>query len=1063
MPRSTFMPSHNSENQPQEMGSQEALPQMRQKAEKSAVECEVNRKRIHTLSQGKGDHGKGILYWMSRDHRTVDNWALLYGQRLALKHRLPLHVCFCLVPQFLDATIRHFGFMLKGLQEVEAECQALNIQFHLLKGEAPTVLPQFVSQNAIGTVVTDFSPLRLPCSWVENVQKALPEEVSFFQVDAHNIVPVWETSNKLEKRAFIIRGKLMSKLGEFLTEFPPVVKHPFICSKPCSSINWDEVYMWLECDRSVPEVTWAKPGTSSGMKMLQDFIQNRLEMYAEKKNDPTVDAMSNLSPWLHFGQVSPQRCILEVKQFSGNYPQSVDMFIKVTFIWRELAEHFCKYCPHYDSLKGAQEWARKTLEIHSHDQRPYIYSEGELESAKTHDHLWNDAQKQLVKEGKMHGFLRMYWAKKILEWTQSPEEALRIAIHLNDKYELDGQDPNGYAGCMWAICGIHDRAFNERPIYGKIRCTSYEGSKRKFNVNAILMKDGSICKQRRVWTRASLDQMASRNLKFRPTYVPPQGSQTQSWEMSLQEALPQMQKAGKSAVECDFNEKRIRTLSCGKGDHGKGIIYWMSRDQRVMDNWALLYGQRLALKHRLPLHVCFCLVPQFLDATIRHFGFMLKGLQEVEAECQALNIQFHLLKGEAPTVLPQFVSQNAIGTVVTDFSPLRLPCSWVESVRKGLPEDVSFFQVDAHNIVPVWETSNKLEKRAYIIREKLMSKLGEFLTEYPPVVKHPFICSKPSNSINWDEVYMWLECDRSVPEVTWAKPGTSAGMRMLQDFIQNRLKMYAEKRNDPTVDAMSNLSPWLHFGQVSPQHCILEVKQFSGKYPKSVDKFIDEAFIWRELAENFCTYCFHYDSLEGAEEWAQKSLVIHSHDQRPYIYSEDKLESGETHDHLWNSAQEQLVKEGKMHGFLRMYWGKKILEWTQSPEEALRIAIYLNDKYELDGRDPNGYAGCMWAICGVLDREFDERPIYGKIRYMSYEGSKRKFNYFDDTLIVTCKDGPVGIDESGDGLKDSAIAESTKVKSARKHPLYLDLKMFLCFVREVEEHLLLAAAACLLT
>ncbi|CAG0888693.1 unnamed protein product [Darwinula stevensoni] len=507
--------------------------------------------------------------------------------------------------------------------------------------------------------------------------------------------------------------------------------------------------------------------------------------------------------------------------------------------------------------------------------------------------------------------------------------------------------------------------------------------------------------------------MDPRKIKSRATFSPSCNSKKQKTDFSSQEALPKTGETGKSAVEYDFNKKRVRILSLGQDFEEKGVLYWMSRDQRVMDNWALLYGQHLALKHRLQFHVCFCLVPQFLDATIRHFGFMLKGLQEVEAECQALNIQFHLLKGEAPTVLPQFISQNAIGTVVTDFSPLRLPCSWVESVQKGLPEDVSFFQVDAHNIVPVWETSNQLERKIYITQDKLRGKLADFLSEFPPVVKHPFICSKPCSSINWDEVYMWLECDRSVPEVTWAKPGTSAGMRMLQDFIQNRLKMYAEKRNDPTVDATSNLSPWLHFGQVSPQRCILEVKQLSETYPQSVDKFINEAFIWRELAEHFCTYCPHYDSLEGAEEWARTTLEIHSQDRRPYIYSEGELESGKTHDHLWNVAQKQLVKDGKMHGFLRMYWGKKILEWTPNPEEALKIALHLNDKYELDGRDPNGYVGCMWAICGVHDKEFDERPIYGKIRSMVYESLKRKFNEAESVrylagLVITTSNATSG-------------------------------------------------------
>ncbi|NXE39616.1 PHR lyase, partial [Ptilorrhoa leucosticta] len=428
------------------------------------------------------------------------------------------------------------------------------------------------------------------------------------------------------------------------------------------------------------------------------------------------------------------------------------------------------------------------------------------------------------------------------------------------------------------------------------------------------------------------------------------------------------------------------------------------------DNWAFLYAQRLALKQELPLHVCFCLVPKFLEATIRHYRFMLRGLQEVAEECAELNISFHLLLGYAKDVLPMFVVEHGVGGLVTDFSPLRLPRQWVEDVRERLPEDVPFAQVDAHNIVPCWVASPKQEYSARTIRGKIHAQLPEFLTEFPPLVRHPHSPSCPAEPIAWEACYSSLQVDHTVKEVEWATPGTAAGLAVLKSFIAERLKSFSTHRNDPNKAALSNLSPWLHFGQVSTQRAILEVQKHRRTYKDSVDAFVEEAVVRRELAENFCYYNENYDSVQGAYDWAQTTLKLHAKDKRPYLYSLQELEQGTTHDPLWNAAQLQMVREGKMHGFLRMYWAKKILEWTRSPEEALQFAIYLNDRYELDGRDPNGYvgklqdggtgadtlslclAGCLWSICGIHDQGWAERAIFGKIRYMNYAGCKRKFD-----------------------------------------------------------------------
>jgi deoxyribodipyrimidine photo-lyase len=456
-----------------------------------------------------------------------------------------------------------------------------------------------------------------------------------------------------------------------------------------------------------------------------------------------------------------------------------------------------------------------------------------------------------------------------------------------------------------------------------------------------------------------------------------------------------------SIEEFNYNKKRIRVLTkpnCEQiKDNCNGVMYWMSRDQRVEDNWALLYAQRVGLKYKCPVFVCFCLVPNFLNATIRHFMFMLKGLQEVEHECKALNISFHLLIGEAVQVLPQFVQKHKIGAVITDFSPLRISKQWSSKLSNELSsQQIPICQIDSHNIVPVWVTSNKCEYSARTIRSKIHNLLPEFLTQFPPVIKHPYSLTddqmKHTNQIDWNSITNSLTVDRTVGEVDWIQSGTKAAFEMLEKFCSSKLKDFATERNNPNNDNLSNLSPYFHFGQLSAQRAILVVNQFKSKHKASVEAFVEEAVIRRELSDNFCFYNENYDKIEGTSDWAKKTLNDHKGDKREYLYSLEQFEKALTHDDLWNAAQRQMVRTGKMHGFLRMYWAKKILEWTKTPEEALNFAIYLNDRYELDGRDPSGYVGCMWSICGLHDQGWQERPVFGKIRFMNYNGCKRKFD-----------------------------------------------------------------------
>jgi deoxyribodipyrimidine photo-lyase len=436
------------------------------------------------------------------------------------------------------------------------------------------------------------------------------------------------------------------------------------------------------------------------------------------------------------------------------------------------------------------------------------------------------------------------------------------------------------------------------------------------------------------------------------------------------------------------NPMRVRFLRDAPAKSGP-IVYWMSRDQRVQDNWALLFAQEMALKNQEPLAVIFCLVPSFLNATLRHYSFMLTGLREMEDRLKQKNMPFFLLSGSPEDQVPAFAVRYSVGAIVTDFDPLRIKSAWKKSVARKI--DVPLYEVDAHNIVPCWLASPKQEFAARTFRPKIQRLLGDFLDKFPKLQRHPFSWVRKNSTADWDRLRGSLHVDTAVSEVTWIKAGERAARRALRDFTDKKLAVYSETRNDPTLDGQSNLSPYLHFGQLSAQRVALEV-QGSAAGGESRESYLEELIVRRELSDNFCFYNGKYDALEGFPAWAQRTLNEHSGDEREHEYELEKLENAETHDDLWNAAQMEMVQNGKMHGYLRMYWAKKILEWSGSPEEGLQMAIYLNDRYELDGRDPNGYVGCAWSIGGVHDRAWFERPIFGKVRYMSYNGCKSKFN-----------------------------------------------------------------------
>lgn len=404
-------------------------------------------------------------------------------------------------------------------------------------------------------------------------------------------------------------------------------------------------------------------------------------------------------------------------------------------------------------------------------------------------------------------------------------------------------------------------------------------------------------------------------------------------------------------------------------------MYWMSRDQRSRNNKALLFAQHLAIEHQQPLLVVFVKTP-VRNAQSNHYNFLVQGLVHVQKDLDEKDIPFFFLEGELVAQLEKFVADKKVGAVITDFTPLRGGRKWRDELAKSLP--IPLIEVDAHNVVPAWVASPKQEYAARTFRPKMERILPEWLRPLPELQAHPFPWKgTPPNIISFSG---------KIPS-----SGERAAQATLSMFLKHGLQFYHEMRNNPSLDVQSHLSPYLHFGQIAPLEVALAVKSAAAPSDAKQD-FLEELIIRRELADNYCLYNRHYDSFQGFPDWAQQTLIKHAADPRANVYSYEQLESGKTHDKLWNAAQEEMVKSGHMHGYLRMYWAKKILEWTANVAQAQEYAILLNDTYSLDGRDPNGYTGIAWSIGGVHDRPWYEREIFGTVRYMALSGMKKKFD-----------------------------------------------------------------------
>ena len=422
---------------------------------------------------------------------------------------------------------------------------------------------------------------------------------------------------------------------------------------------------------------------------------------------------------------------------------------------------------------------------------------------------------------------------------------------------------------------------------------------------------------------------------------------------------------------------------------GSCVVYWMQRAQRGIDNLALDVAVEAANHLGKAMVVFFAPLPFYPHANLRHYRFLNEGIPDIAAALSKRNLGF-VLRRHPNHSLVKFCDEVKAALVVGDENPMREPEGWRQSATKKLR--VPLWTVDADVIVP----SKLLEKpqyAAHIIRPRLQAQLKTYLV--PSKNPHARVrWKKPAGLQSLDpqsDITEGWKLDRSVSPVSNWRGGSAEAIRLLNDFVRHKLAGYDKWRNHPETDHTSRLSPYLHFGHISPIKVVLEVEK-TGAPRADKEAFLNQIITWRELSVNLVRSNPDYDNFECGERWAHRTLAAHAKDHRPVLYTEKQLENAETHDALWNAAQMQMVNTGWMHNYLRMYWAKKILEWSRTPAGAHRIAVWLNDKYELDGRDPNGYAGIAWAIVGKFDRPWFERPIFGQIRYMSGASTGKKFD-----------------------------------------------------------------------
>lgn len=443
------------------------------------------------------------------------------------------------------------------------------------------------------------------------------------------------------------------------------------------------------------------------------------------------------------------------------------------------------------------------------------------------------------------------------------------------------------------------------------------------------------------------------------------------------------------------DDPRITVRRDGPPDpNGQCLVYWMQRAQRGIDNHAVDLAVYIANLLELPLVVYFAAISNFPHANLRHYAFLNQGLVDIEQDLQQRNITF-LMRRAPRESHEQLLADVRAAFLIGDENPLRVPGQWRNQLASRIT--IPFWTVDTDVVVPS-KLIEKAQYGAYTIRPRLYRLLSDHLHPHEnPNANHEWKRprSLQSDSVHEDITRGWKDLDRSVAPVEAWQGGTHAALKRLHHFTTNLLSTYDDKRNHPETDGTSCLSPYLHFGHIGPITIALAVEATANadrKLRPARDSYFNELIVWRELAINFVRYTPNYDSPDCAEDWAKQTIAKHARDEREHLYTLRQLEAAQTHDDLWNAGQLQMLRHGWMHNYIRMYWAKKILEWTPDIATAMKYSIHLNDKYFLDGRDPNGYAGIAWALLGKFDRAWGERHIFGKIRYMSGASTGKKFD-----------------------------------------------------------------------
>ena len=433
--------------------------------------------------------------------------------------------------------------------------------------------------------------------------------------------------------------------------------------------------------------------------------------------------------------------------------------------------------------------------------------------------------------------------------------------------------------------------------------------------------------------------------------------------------------------------ERLSKLNDAPRRAGRYVLYWMQASQRARWNHALEHAISQANALGCPVVACFGLTAGFPEANARHYTFMIEGLADVRRALARRGIPLIVRRGEPPEVAAA-LSRHA-RLVVTDRGYLRIQREWRARAAREIA--CALEQVESDVVVPVEIAAPREQYSAATLRPRLHRLLPRFLVR----VRHLRLRTTPYRgrleSLDLSDVpglVRALGVDRSVPKVADRTGGPAAAARALRRFLRGGLARYARDRSDPARDGQSGLSPYLHFGHLSPLEIALAARPARGAGRAA---FLEELIVRRELSINFTHYSPAYDRFECLPAWCRQTLHAHARDRRPHLYQIEQLEQARTHDPWWNAAQNELVLTGRMHGQLRMYWGKKILEWTERPERAFEIALALNNKYQLDGRDPNSFAGVAWCF-GKHDRPWGERPIFGLVRYMNAAGLERKFD-----------------------------------------------------------------------